>query len=315
MQFRYLTGLRSNLFEHVRLVGSWGPDGRAAEAWSETPMVATLAEDGCPAFGCSVDFDDTEIGREFHWGVLLSCPFGSNIWGIPTELDIADDERRHRAFVLDRSATSQDYYFTYARRLGARKCFAGTDAGLRFRVWAPNARAIEIVFAKPGSGYIFDDGSGIDPSRPSIALTRGAEDIWQSASLPDFASFERAAYMYRITNEQDEIKYRSDLYSREQAGRGAVDPAREAWDGSDATLDGSKSCSVVTGCDSLRSADAPDSPRVSREEFWQSELVPGWVVPCRLEDLVIYELHVGSLGFGKADPATFDDAHRAAGLT
>jgi 1,4-alpha-glucan branching enzyme len=308
VQFRYLTGLRSNRFERVRLVGSWGPDGRAAQAWSETPMLAMLAEDGCTAFGCTVDFDDREIGREFQWGVLLSCPFGANIWGIPTELDRADDGRRHRAFVLDRTATPQDYYFTYARRLGARKCFAGSDVGLRFSVWAPNARAVEVVFAKPGSGYIFDDGTGIDPNRRSIALTRDAAGIWRSARLPDFASFERAAYMYRITSEQAEIKYRSDLYSREQAGRGAVDPAREAWDGSDATLDGSKSCSVITGCDSLRSADAADSPRVSREEFWQSEFVPGWVVPSRLEDLVIYELHVGSLGFGKATPGDLRDA-------
>jgi 1,4-alpha-glucan branching enzyme len=309
VRFRYLTGLRSKLFDHVRLVGSWGPDGRASASWSEVPMAATIAEDGCPAFVASVDFPDSQIGREFHWGVLLAGPFGQNVWGIPSELDSADDDRRHRVFVLDATrAEPQDYYFTFARHLGARKCLAGAETGLRFRVWAPHARAVEVVFAKPGHGYIFDDGAGIDADRPALALTRGEDGIWRSARLPDFDSFEGVPYMYRITTEQGEIKYRSDLYSRQQAGRGAIDPAHAAWDGDPATLDGSKACSVITGRDSLLSDGRPGAARVSREAFWQSEFQPGWVVPSRLEDLVIYELHVGSLGFGKQTPGDLCDA-------
>ena len=31
-------------------------------------------------------------------------------------------------------------------------------------------------------------------------------------------------------------------------------------------------------------------------------------VPSRIEDLVIYELHVGSLGFGRATPGNLEDA-------
>ena len=43
------------------------------------------------------------------------------------------------------------YYFTYCRRLGANKHFAAAGAapGLRFAVWAPNAKPpVEVVFGK-----------------------------------------------------------------------------------------------------------------------------------------------------------------------
>jgi 1,4-alpha-glucan branching enzyme len=235
--------------------------------------------------------------------VIVAGPFGSNIWGIPTELDVAEDSRRHRVFVLERALDLQDYYFCYARWLGARKCVANGRAGLRFRVWAPNARAIDVVFGEVDHGYIGDDGSGIDPKRPVLALARDASGVWHSQHLPDFGAFAGAPYMYRIANEQGETKYRTDLFSREQAGRGAIDPARQTWDGSAASLDGSKSCSVVSDCETLLDEDG----RVSRDQFWASEFVPGWTVPTRLEDLVIYELHIGSLGFGKAAPGDLQD--------
>ena len=38
--------------------------------------------------------------------------------------------------------------------------------------------------------------------------------------------------------------------------------------------------------------------------FWADEFTPGLPVPSRVEDLVIYELHVGALGFGKPLPGT-----------
>ena len=38
------------------------------------------------------------------------------------------------------------------------------------------------------------------------------------------------------------------------------------------------------------------------------EFMPGLPVPTRLEDLVIYELHVGSLGFGKPGAGDLSDA-------
>ncbi len=122
---------------------------------------AIVGEDGCPAFACSVDFDDSQIGREFHWGVIVAGPFGANMWGIPTELDRADDDRRHRVFVLEREPRPAELPLHV--RAPARctqvlgECGSGSAAaakrevGLRFRVWAPNARAVEVVFAKPGT--------------------------------------------------------------------------------------------------------------------------------------------------------------------
>ncbi len=47
---------------------------------------------------------------------------------------------------------------------------------------------------------------------------------------------------------------------------------------------------------------------IPAEEFWATEFTSGLPVPTRLEDLVIYELHVGSLGFGKAGPGDLSDA-------
>jgi 1,4-alpha-glucan branching enzyme len=46
----------------------------------------------------------------------------------------------------------------------------------------------------------------------------------------------------------------------------------------------------------------------SAESFWAHEFAPDRKLPTRIEDLVIYELHVGALGFGKPGPGTLDDA-------
>jgi len=47
---------------------------------------------------------------------------------------------------------------------------------------------------------------------------------------------------------------------------------------------------------------------ISAEEFWATEYTSGLDVPNRVQDLVIYELHVGALGFGKAEPGDLADA-------
>jgi hypothetical protein len=50
--------------------------------------------------------------------------------------------------------------------------------------------------------------------------------------------------------------------------------------------------------------------------IWATEFTPGLPVPTRLEDLVIYELHVGSLGFGKLGAGDFDSCSlRATSVT
>ena len=47
---------------------------------------------------------------------------------------------------------------------------------------------------------------------------------------------------------------------------------------------------------------------IPAEEFWSTEFTPGLPVPANVADLVVYELHVGSLGFGKAAPGDLSDA-------
>src|SRR5262249_1287834 len=213
---RYLTGLKREIFRNARLAGSWDSSGRFAQTWSETPMTPGRAEDGCPCFTASVDFDDSEVGKQFRWGMRLDGPAGPNVWGIPTEINDRMSSERYHEFELQPAGGTQEFYFTYARRLGARKFFSdgGQQPGLRFSVWAPNARDVEVVFGKPDNGYIADDGDGIDPARPVLNLHREQSGIWESDVISDFAAFEGAPYMYRLTNAQGEIVYPTDIFSR-----------------------------------------------------------------------------------------------------
>src|SRR3954468_23586562 len=106
--------------------------------------------------------------------------------------------------------------------------------------------------------------------------------------------------MFRIKNAQDQTVYRTDIHSRWQIGRGWKNPARVAdWGGDPGELDGTVSCSVVIDQDVVRAGFEPASSPpalITDEEFWASEFVPNRPVPSRPNDLVIYELHVGSLG-------------------
>ena len=79
VRFRYLTGLKRDIFRNARLAGSWDSSGRLAQTWSEVPMTPDTAEDGCPCFTATVDFDDSEIGKQFRWGVRLDGPSAPNV--------------------------------------------------------------------------------------------------------------------------------------------------------------------------------------------------------------------------------------------
>ena len=47
------------------------------------------------------------------------------------------------------------YYLTHCRRLGANKLYTnGQPPAIRFAVWAPNARNVELVRGEPVGGYI-----------------------------------------------------------------------------------------------------------------------------------------------------------------
>jgi 1,4-alpha-glucan branching enzyme len=119
--------------------------------------------------------------------------------------------------------------------------------------------------------------------------------------------------MYQIVNAQGQTVYRTDIFSRSQIGKGGINPVKNTWPGTVDTLDGTVSCSVVIDPDVVRRGFASTAPGVEpdlipAEEFWATEFTLGLPVPARVEDLVIYELHVGSLGFGKAGPGDLNDA-------
>jgi 1,4-alpha-glucan branching enzyme len=317
VEFQFITGLKRTIFRNGRLRGSWDANGRYSDNWTESPMEEAVGEDGCPIFKASISFDFADQDKVFKWGVVLDGPQGSNFWGIPTEVQDAKSVERYRQFRLNGGAATrvERYYLTYGRRLGANKRFAAGSptAGLRFAVWAPNARTVEVIFANAANGYIANDGIGIDPTQPVVALSHLADGIWEGGPQGDFEIFKSLPYMYRIVNAQGQTVYRTDIFSRSQIGKGAINPAEANWPGTVDTLDGTVSCSVVIDPDMVRgsfeSTPAGEEPDlVPAEQFWATEFTLGLPVPTRLGDLVIYELHIGSLGFGKAKPGSLSDA-------
>ncbi len=314
VEFQFFTGLKRQIFRNPRLTGSWDASGRYSDQWSESPMQEGVGEDGCPMFRTAVSLDLADAAKTFKWGVILDGPSGKNFWGIPTEVPDLNSTERHRTFKLGVGGQTERYFLTHCRRVGANKrvpAGGGTD-GIAFGVWAPNAAAADVVFGTD-SGYIADDGTGIDPGMPIIPLTRSADDIWEGARAGEFEEFMSLPYMYRIKNAQGNTVFRTDIFSRSQMGKGSLDPNRAAWPGTAETLDGGVSCSIVIDPDVIRasfqSTPAGQQPNlIPAEDFWANESIPGLPVPSRVEDLNIYELHVGSLGFGKTGPGDLADA-------
>lgn len=306
VRFSYRPGLWSHRFGNVRLVGSWNDAGRPAAAWSSTPMTPAVDADESPCFNAEVDFDVAEIGTTFRWGVRLDGPAGRDLWGIAAEVDDEASTERVRSFVLSAGMATQTYYLTQCRRLGAVKVpVAGGAPGLRVSVWAPNARSVELVMADPSHGYVADDGTGTLRSLPMLA---GEAGIWrvgpEDPNLTDFSALVGTPYMFRVTKDDGTIAYRTDMYSLMQIGRGDFDPRGQPYDGPASALEGPQSCSVVCDPDVVQL----DATIELAATFWQDEFDPQRELPTQLQDLVIYELHVGALGFGKPRPGTLDDA-------
>jgi 1,4-alpha-glucan branching enzyme len=321
--FRYYTGIKRDIFDNGFLVGSWDDDARPSTAWSSRPMTKIRGEDGCPVFEALVVFDSSNAGHTFQWGVRLDAPPGRGSWGIQTELNRLSDGSRIREFGLGTIPQTEVYYLAHARRLGAQKHTAPEGAvGVRFACWAPNARNVEVVFADfvPGvfgreSGYIDDAGGGIDTSFVPGGRLRMTKDLadgtWYSEVQPDFSRFQRKLYMFRIEREDGNTVYRTDLYSRHQIGHGSFDPRGQRWNGDFHDVDGVKSCSVVVDPDLVATrftALFGQEELVSEDEFWRDEFASGRQVTWRLTDLVIYELHVGSLAWNEPRAGNFADA-------
>jgi 1,4-alpha-glucan branching enzyme len=316
--FQYFTGIKRSIFRNARLRGSWNGAGRLSDNWNEIPMLEIIGEDGCPAFEVRASLDLADLGKTFQWGVLVDGPQGTNLWGIPTEVEDVNSVDRLRQFQLRGPSSApqvERYYFTYLRRLGANKHFSGGNPvpGLRFGIWAKNAKKVDVVFSTQNGGYIADDGAGIDSSQPVIALSGLTNGFWEGMAVADFATFMSQPYMYRIRNAQGKTVYRTDIFSRSQIGRGDINPAKSAWPGTVDTLAGSVSCSVVIDADVVRRNFAPTPSGtkpdlIPDEEFWSTEFQFDRPVPTRLQDLVIYEMHVGSLGPNHAGPGNLADA-------
>ena len=308
VQFRFRSGLPSMAFGDVRLCGSWDEQGRVSHEWTSVSMRPSRDEDGYDVFVADVSFPDAGIGTHFRWGVELDRPDASGLWAIAAELDDEVSTRRERSFDLHPDLAPQTYYLTWIGRLGANRTERRNSAdGIRFAVWAPNARAVSLVLADPAIGYIADDGTG---AVATIAMRKTVDGFWtvetgDDDGLADFDGMVGTPYMYRITKDDGSLVYRTDIWSLMQIGAGDFDPDGAVYHGSPASLDGPQSCSVV--CDPKRVV-LPSGEELTAEAFWADEFAGGQKIPDRLEDLVIYELHVGALGFGKPAPGTLDDA-------
>ena len=258
------------------------------------------------------------------------------------------------------SSNSNDYYWHITPeeqsivadlpfQLGAQRYSNKQDApvGIRFGVYAPNARKVEVVFAliwnkddperKPINkdnpaplgdicgGYIADDGHGIDPGKPIFELARQDNGCWFSdtndARLANFDDWVHVPYMFRVTKDNGRVVYRSDIYSRCQMGYGDFDPKGEQFEGPISSLAGTKGCSIITDpllvIDFSKEAKDPDgnslhlfppSDFIAQDEFWKDEFTEGIQVPKKTEDLIIYQLHTAALGFGHPGVGTLDDA-------
>lgn len=322
VKFEYYTGLRSPFFKSARLAGAWDSSGRPTEEWNFTDMEVFTAEDGCPAFRATVKLDNSRIGETFRWGVSVDTTFAPDQWGIPTEVDRVDTFVRERTFTLKGAGQTERYYLTHCRRLGANKHYpkgkTKAKPAARFALWAPNAQQVELVFGTRERGYIYSDGRGINDKLPTVVMNRDEEGVW-STELADFSKFDHHPYMYRITRDDGSVAYRSDMYARCQIGGGKVDPEKDpSWDGKRFSVDGTKSCSVVVDpeqvCRPLRQVDKqgqpvwPETDLADPEEFWKDEFNPQRPLPTRLQDLVIYELHIDGLGAGKRERGLIEDA-------
>ncbi|MBL7490902.1 alpha-amylase [Frankia sp. AgB1.9] len=307
--FEYRTGVTRRIATGALLTGSWDASGYPSTTWTSVPMTETAGPDGTPAFRATVALD-ASIPSTYRWGVWLLGDDGSRIWGIPGEVADPTDSDQVRLLTLDPAGPATidvTFGLTSHHFLGAVPDGTG---GILFRVWAPNARAVEVAFGGP-SGYIADDGYGEATAQARLPLNPGPDGIW-TAGADGFADHLGGYYLYRVTREDGSVAWRTDPYSRQQSGGGDVNPDGAHYDGDIAGLDGTVSCSVVVD------ASPAAAFGTGAVDFWADELDPAHPLPRRVEDLVIYELHVGALGFGEAaeteDPSgdpkagTFADA-------
>ncbi len=318
VRIEYRPGVKQLDVSNVQLMGSWNAQGQFSKQWTCLPMIPFAAEDGCHSFFANVCLAEQDIGREFRWGVTFDQGDQKNIWGITTEIkDIASNDR-YCSFILKASGQTESYYLTHCYRLGANKHKNNGTTAVRFALWAPNAKEVALVWGDARSGYIGDSGQGI-VGQP-IPLCSEGGGIW-SVVIPEFKKYDHVPYMYKIIRKDETTTYRTDMYSRCQIGSGGKNPARPDqghWNGTPQDLNGTPSCSVVVDPDCVaacfeekESLGKPvfiPTQWIDEKEFWKEEFSENHPLPKRIEDLVIYELHIDGLGAGKTPRGTFCEA-------
>jgi 1,4-alpha-glucan branching enzyme len=344
VNFTYRTGIARKLFDNPVLAGSWDGAGRYSEQWSEVPMTPIEVPDGCPAFTATAEIESDDPHQIFYWGVKINGPAGKQLWAIPTEEKDPASSRRRRTFTIEGvESTQQVYYLSHSRRLGAQKY----GSGIRFSVWAPNATKVEVCMANlwqqgddpktkslidagnsPAikssnryticGGYVADESNaGVHETWGPFPMERTSDGIWATRandpSLGNFRKFDHAPYMFRVTKDNGNIAYRTDLFSYCQIGYGMEKP-NGPYTGLTRQLDGTVSCSVVVDPQLVTTQflepEWPESQWTEQEVFFAQKPPRSGLEDLRLQDLVIYELHVGALGFhrGPNEPGTLEDA-------
>ncbi len=184
-------------------------------------------------------------------------------------------------------------------------------------------------------GYISDQGIGVRADLAPLAMRKTDEGIWLTDPVGPYSRYDHLPYMFQVSKDDGFVAYRTDIYSRSQIGAGSIDPGGNPYTGKPHDLNGAVSCSVVIDPDTVtklfketvtvngkESSLYPEREFIDESDFWTAaeyklagetlvaagEFYPNRQVPQRVEDLVIYELHLGSLGFGKSRPGNIEDA-------
>jgi 1,4-alpha-glucan branching enzyme len=227
----------------------------------------------------------------------------------------------------------------------------GAATPIRFSVWAPNATAVDVCIgtlwrgddperrllidpaaAGPGQralrsaprelicgGYIADNGEGCHPTWGPFPLTKESGGVWvtdvNDPALADFRLFDHVPYMFRVKKDDGTTVYRTDLYSRCQIGYGSAHPRGAPYRRPTVELDGTVSCSVVVNPDLVTTHFLeplwPEADWTEQTAFFAAAPRDPRLDTRDLQDLVIYELHVGALGAptrGAEEPGTLKDA-------
>lgn len=350
VQFHYNSGIPADelLISSARLEGSWDSLGAFTENFTAVEMLPYSSEDGCQSFTANVQLAESGVGRTFRWTVWIEID-GVMRLGISEEVNRGESKENVRHFQLLQTSDEnqvESYRLNWSRYLGAQKLLrpGQQEPGIQFALWAPNAQQVEVVMVdlwidgqgtsavEPNSvpalrtmpaeqvcgGYVSDAGEGVVSNWQAIAMQRNDEGVWRTdandPALQSFRRFEHCPYLYRVTRDDGSVVYRSDLYSRCQIGFGSIKPTGR-YTGRTQDLDGTVSGSVVKDPDKICQFFVedvyPEQHWQSASEFWLSaDANPLPARPNRLEDLVIYEIHIGALGFGKShdQPGTLQDA-------